>query len=70
MSVRLTLNLTEVLGPAFSFSLSTMNQFDALMGQISDLEGVNRDAERKIVAVTQHSNSLEAELSSGTYCWS
>lgn len=43
-----------------------MNQFDALMGQISDLEGVNRDAERKIVAVTQHSNSLESELSSGT----
>lgn len=42
-----------------------MNQFDGLMSQIGDLESVNRDAERKILAITQHSNSLEADLSSG-----
>lgn len=46
--------------------LVKMNQFDALMTQISDLEGVNRDAERKIMAITQHSNALEADLSAGT----
>jgi chromosome segregation ATPase len=41
-----------------------MNQFDALMTQIGDLEGVNRDAERQILALSQHKNALDSENSS------
>jgi hypothetical protein len=47
-----------------------MNQFDALLSQISDLEGVNRDAERKILAIIQHSNAVESELAMSTCFWS